>query len=239
MKRFKQILFVCSFVLLLYSMIKIITIKKDERNSKEAIPQFISAMEKKEAEINTFINEIEGSIGWLTIAQTESINLPIMQTDNNEYYLSHDAFGNENIFGAAFLEAEIDSENKHLIIHGHSTYEPLMFTELKYFLDSDYVQKNPSFLYYDKKGTYLCEIVSAYSYQPTDLSHYAFDEQGYQEYLDLILSYNTISSSAVITSKDRLITLSTCDMRDTSYRILVHAKMTEITKIDIIEKETE
>ena len=127
MKRFKQILFVCSFVLLLYSMIKIITIKKDERNSKEAIPQFISAMEKKEAEINTFINEIEGSIGWLTIAQTESINLPIMQTDNNEYYLSHDAFGNENIFGAAFLEAEIDSENKHLIIHGHSTYESLMF----------------------------------------------------------------------------------------------------------------
>ena len=227
MKRFKQILFVCSFVLLLYSMIKIITIKKDERNSKEAIAQFISAMEKKEAAINTFINEIEG------------INLPIMQTNNNEYYLSHDAFGNENIFGAAFLEAEIDSENKHLIIHGHSTYEPLMFTELKYFLDSDYVQKNPSFLYYDKKGTYLCEIVSAYSYQPTDLSHYAFDEQGYQEYLDLILSYNTISSSAVITSKDRLITLSTCDMRDTSYRILVHAKMTEITKIDIIEKEME
>lgn len=223
MRYIKQIIAVCCLLLLMISVGQIIQIRSQQKQNHGQIQKFIEVQKTEDKPVNTFIDEIENSVGWLTMSQTKSIDMPIMQGKDNEYYLTHNAFDEPNLLGAAFLDFQIPATSQHLIIHGHSTYEDDMFTELKYYLDEEYVKAHPSFLYYDKQGTYLCEIVSVYSFQPSDLSHYAINLD--QEYLQLIQQYNYITTDVTLSEQDRLITLSTCDMRDTSYRILIHAKM--------------
>lgn len=228
MKTMRKTIFILSLILFLYAIIQKNKINIQKQAIRQQAQQYQSQI--KETTTQAMIQEIKNSIGWLQISQTESINMPVMQNEENDFYLEHDAYGNPNIMGAAFLEAGISLNQNHLIIHGHSSHEPLMFTELKYYLDQEYVEAYPTFIFYDRNHKYLCEIVSVYSFQPVDLSHYAYDlnEQEYAFYLDMIDKFSQVKTSVSMNEKDRLITLSTCDMRDTSYRILVHAKMTEI-----------
>ena len=57
---------------------------------------------------------------------------PIVQTNNNDYYLHYDIYKNENINGAAFLDYRNNiRESKKLLIYGHSDpYGELPFVKI-------------------------------------------------------------------------------------------------------------
>ena len=71
---------------------------------------------------------------WITVSGT-AIDYPLVQGSDNKYYLTHDAFGNENKAGAIFinsLNAKDLSDNK-TIIFGHNQADGSMFSDLNKF----------------------------------------------------------------------------------------------------------
>lgn len=59
----------------------------------------------------------EDIVGILEIENSNYV-VPILQADDNEYYLNHDAYGKDNYMGAIYLDfrVDIDSSRKLLIL---------------------------------------------------------------------------------------------------------------------------
>ena len=106
-----------------------------------------------------------------------------------------------------------------------------MFSNLKFYLDEEYCS-DPTHRYINfntKNQKYLAEIFSVYKTTPNQVN------LPYQ-FTDIIELQNTINSwkeisvynfNTEVTASDKLLTLYTCD-NNTTYRILVHAKLIPI-----------
>ncbi len=66
------------------------------------------------------------TIGWITIADSERtiVDLPVLQTDDNEYYLEHDFDGNPSRAGALYADyhAPVTATERpaNIVIYGHN-----------------------------------------------------------------------------------------------------------------------
>ena len=62
-------------------------------------------------------------VGWIRVPDT-TINYPIMQTGNNDYYLSYTFERNTNIAGSIFMDYRnaADFSDRNTIIYGHNMY---------------------------------------------------------------------------------------------------------------------
>ncbi len=88
-------------------------------------------------------------IGWINIPNTP-INSPIVQAqaDKPMYYLTHDIYGNYNIFGAIYLDAdcvEKGLESLNSIIAGHHIGDDgnAMFGQINAYLNEGYAASHP------------------------------------------------------------------------------------------------
>jgi sortase B len=82
---------------------------------------------------------LSGQVAWLKIDGTH-IDYPVMQTDDNQWYLSHDYYGNSVASGAVFLDYRnaADFSDELSIIYGHRMNSDLMFSDVAKYCDADY-----------------------------------------------------------------------------------------------------
>ena len=83
------------------------------------------------------------TVGWLSISDTE-INYPVVQRGDNEYYLKHSFYGEEDSNGALFVDYRSDIVNQHTntIIYGHNMRSGMMFGGLKNYLDKTFYENH-------------------------------------------------------------------------------------------------
>lgn len=165
-------------------------------------------------------------IGWIQIPGTK-INYPIVQGDDNEYYLTHTVNGEENSGGAIFMDAAIEDrfEDKNAIIYGHNLKSGAMFSRLNRYARKSFWDANRYIYITTPFGMSTYQVFSAYqTTADADIYYYGFEEDQYfQEYLDRIVSYSIFNAGVSVNKEDTIITLSTC-ANDTSQRFIVHAK---------------
>jgi sortase B len=84
------------------------------------------------------------TVAWLTIPDTE-IDFPIVQCEDNEYYLSHGFDGEETYFGVPFLDYRNTSDfsDFNSIIYGHNISNKYVFAPLLQFKNSEYFAEHP------------------------------------------------------------------------------------------------
>lgn len=88
----------------------------------------------------------EDIAGWVTIPDT-NVNLPVMQREDNVFYLSHDLNQEHDINGLPFmdfrnkLEAGVFSTNT--LIYGHNMTSGMIFRDLVYYKDPEYYKAHP------------------------------------------------------------------------------------------------
>lgn len=128
-------------------------------------------------------------IGWLTIPSLE-LSLPLVQAHQNDpdYYLDHDVYGNENIYGCPYLDADciqdgLDSRNA--IILGHSLTDGSMFTPLLDYVDESFAQSHREVIVYTPKKTTTYQVRRASIVLGDDLTKCSsFDsEESYFQWL--------------------------------------------------------
>jgi sortase B len=102
-------------------------------------------------------------VGWLRIDDTP-VDYPVTQTDNNEYYLTHDVNKKENITGSIFMDYRnnIKGYNRNTILYSHSMKNGTMFgAVLRY--ESRWNFENKPIIEFDTiYGDEKWEIFSAY-----------------------------------------------------------------------------
>lgn len=81
------------------------------------------------------------TVGYLIAS--DSIEFAVVQRDN-EYYLTHNFFGEEAVEGTAFMDQgnSIDPMDEHLLIHGHNMRDGSVFGDLDEFRDLDFLKEN-------------------------------------------------------------------------------------------------
>lgn len=79
--------------------------------------------------------------GWIQIEGT-SVDYPIMQSNDNAYYVTHDFYKNESSNGSLFLDYRNNTlEDTNLIVYGHNIRSGDMFGSLKKYEEYDYFKK--------------------------------------------------------------------------------------------------
>ena len=107
-------------------------------------------LEKVELDTNAILPELRDIydlnhelVGWITIPGTV-IDYPVVQCQDNDYYLEHDFYGNSNINGQIILDNQCDpyTPSYNLILSGHHMKNGSMFGDLPEYRNQVYWEKH-------------------------------------------------------------------------------------------------
>ena len=161
-------------------------------------------------------------VGWLCIPGTK-IDYPVMYRDgDNDFYLSHDFYGEEDRSGLLVLDKRCDrnAEAMNVLIHGHNMSSGLMFGELMEYKSEAYYRNHPYIEYSNLYENRKYEIVSVFLSNVNDADEESFryydyihieDAASYEAYIKSAVSDTLYDTGVTATYPQRLITLSTCD----------------------------
>lgn len=171
-------------------------------------------------------------IGWIEIEGT-NINYPVLQTDNNDFYLNHDYQKKYNANGSLFLDKDYDWEvpSSNMLIYGHNTRDGSMFYDLLKYKNESYYKEHPKIRYtslnedseYEIFAVFLSRVY--YKNETNVFRYYNFiNAQNENEYNSYV--YNSKKSSLYNIDKTpkynaQLITLSTCSHHTQDGRLVV------------------
>ena len=179
----------------------------------------------------------EDLAGWLEIDDTD-INYPVMQTEDNEYYLTHNFDKADDSNGALFADYRSDLVNSttNTIIYGHNMKSGMMFGGLKKYLDEDYYNEHKtihfSTLYEDRKYEVVAVCLSKVAYQDDNSYRYynfidAASATEFQAFYENVQSLSVYGTEIDMSSDDQLLTLSTCNSYVDDGRLFLVAKRVE------------
>lgn len=174
-------------------------------------------------------------IAWINIEALD-ISYPVAQGKDNEYYLHNTIKKNYNFAGSIFMDYECkpNFSDKNTLIYGHNMKDGSMFGTLKKFYEDEVYQKSPYFWIYTPEKIYKYEIFSCHEVGAVSNSYQiAFSsDEDFQKYLDEAAQSSVVNSKAVVTSGDRIVTLSTCTGNEAT-RFIVQGKL--IDKFNVKE----
>lgn len=171
--------------------------------------------------------------GWLAI-EGMKIDYPVMQCEDDEYYLHRDYYGEESKYGCLYVRGQADLEKgTNFIIYGHNMKDGSMFGDLDYYLKEKFYREHSriSFDTLYEERTY--EIVAVFRSQVYDadddvFKYYQFYEAETQEEFDDF--YHNIKALSLYDTGveaqfgDTFLTLSTCAYHVEDGRLVVVAK---------------
>ncbi len=185
-------------------------------------------------EYQTLYNKNKKLIGWLKIDDT-TIDYPVMQTVNNEYYLDHNFNQEYDKNGSLFLDKDCDvvRRNTNLIIYGHHMKSGKMFGNLNSYSNEEYGKKH-ALIQFDtiyEKGTYEVMYVfrsRIYNEDEVVFKYYQFldaaSEAEFNSNMQEMAALSLYDTGVTARYGDELLTLSTCDSSETDGRFVVVAK---------------
>lgn len=177
-------------------------------------------------DINKLENEYEGATGYIDIPNT-NISYPIMQGEDNSYYLKHLPNGDRNKMGSIFLDYRNNGFNdKNTIIYGHNFNNGTMFSDLLNYKSFEFYKKHSNYKIYTSDKVIEVAIFAVYIADATkDELPINFESTDFEDYLDMVLESNLINSEVSIDSEDNLITLCTCSNGSWKNRLIVIGKV--------------
>ena len=196
-------------------------------NNQEETPKFVFTKEN----YDKLLSMNEDFKGWLYIPGTK-ISYPLVQTNNNDYYLHHNFEKESNSGGAIFISSNNANpfEDANTIIHGHHMRDGSMFATLMNFKEEDFAKSTS--IYVNTKDKLLEYQVFSVFYETANNDSY---QNGFVSDEDYLAYVNTLKGKSLFnlevpefTAADKMITLSTCDYDVNDGRLLVYAKLVSI-----------
>lgn len=142
------ILFLLTIIYFLYGWYSSYKNKKIYEEIKREIIEENNQYEKDETSgsINKVINlkrRYPEIVGWIKVEGT-IINYPILQSDDNKYYLTHNYKKRYSQYGSIFTKKECNINNlfSNTIIYGHNMKDGQMFNQLLKYENEEFYKKN-------------------------------------------------------------------------------------------------
>ncbi len=172
-------------------------------------------------------------VGWIKVENTD-IDYPILQADDNSYYMDKDFYKEYSYPGSIFLDFRCDLNNMyqaaHQIVYGHNMKNETMFQQLTKYQDEDFFKENRYINIDTLYGSYVFEVFAAYemsvsfNYLVTDFS----DRDKWLEFIEVFQQKSDFETDIVLSRSDVVLTLSTCtNSHKDNMRFVVHARLTD------------
>lgn len=174
-------------------------------------------------------------VGWISIEDTP-VDFPVLQGDDNEFYLRHGLDGEYDILGVPYVDYECDVEHgRHLILYGHNmgVGKTERFSSLQNYKDPDYYTQHPVIQLDTLYGSALYKVVAVYALtaRTTDADYFPFntyvdfaDDAAEQAYLDEVARRAFYTTGNYARPDERLLTLCFCTYEMEDARMLVMAR---------------
>lgn len=175
------------------------------------------------------LREVNGDvIGWVSIPDT-ALNYPILQGEDNEYYLERTWDLQKSSAGSIFMEQtnQPDFSDFHTLLYGHRMRDGSMFASLKHYNQKEHWSAHPYVYILTDGGVFRYEIFSAYEAPVKSYTYViGFEKEGVTEkFLEHCVSSSVIDTGIVPTAEDRILTLSTCTGLGYQSRWVVQARL--------------
>ncbi len=154
----------------------------------------------------------EDFVAWFSMPVLE-LDYPVVQGEDDEYYLTHTFEGEENSAGAIFMDSAANSSltDFNTFLYGHNMKNGSMFGKLKQFgRDERLCDSDPYFYLYTRDVAYRYRIISYYV--TTDGSSAYFKpatQEEYKAYVQQVLSSTPYDAREPL-PEGPMVTLSTC-----------------------------
>lgn len=203
----------------------------DENTSKNVENNNIKTTERM-LKVKKLQKKNDDIVGWLEIEDT-NINYPVLQGNDNEFYLNHNYKKERSEKGSIFLDAKYnwDIPSNNLLIYGHNIINGLMFQDLLKYESQDFYKKHPNIRFTTEKEDKEYEIISVfksrvyYKSEKNVFRYYDFiNSEKEKDYMEFIKNAKKVSIyDTEVTAKygDELITLVTCSYHTKDGRFVV------------------
>lgn len=165
------------------------------------------------------------AVGWIWIEKL-GISYPIVQGKDNDYYLSHTFYREENKCGSIFVEVNNhgDFRDQNTFVYGHNMRDGSMFAKLNQYRDEEIFKENPEFYIYTPEGVKRYQIFSCYvASLDWDSFKYQYENQkAYSSWQKTVKKRSLYDTGIVPKPKQKTVTLMTCTPAGDNYRFLVH-----------------
>ncbi len=207
---------------------KIVEKTKDNISNVNKIPDSEDDDTRKINELfNSLLDMNKDTVGWLTVNNT-NIDYPVVQAEDNDYYLNNDFNHNKNYNGWIYADYRNNMEDldENTIIYGHNKYlNETMFGSLNNILNDEWLD-NPDNLIIRFSNLYQdmnFKIFSVYKINKTNdyLTTSFSSKTSFKKFLNIIKNRSIKKFDTEVTEDDKIITLSTC--ADKNKRIVIHA----------------
>ena len=177
-------------------------------------------------------------LGWIVIPNTK-VSYPLVQGEDNDYYLNHTWRKTRSVVGAIFVEQQssADLTDFNTIIYGHRMNNRSMFGRLLDYKKQSYWQDHPRFYITDDSGTHTYEIFAAYepAVGSTPYCIRFSNDTEKQTFINYGLEHSVIETGVVPEVTERIVTLSTCTGNGHATRWVVQG----VERVETVEEAEE
>lgn len=170
-------------------------------------------------------------VAWLYCEDTP-INYPIVQAEDNSYYLHRLTDESYNANGTLFLDYRCagDFTDFKSIVYGHRMKSKAMFGTLPQYARQEYYEEHPVMYLLTPQGDYKVLLAAGFmtsadseDYDPAD------DSDTAQAFIDAAMSASIFKSDVECSVNDSLLCLSTCSYEYENARLMIMGKLVRLT----------
>ncbi len=232
------------FVYASYQLFSIFSEYKAGEDEYDALQEYVQVVEPEEKEVvevseedgviaaneipscpitvnfDALLNINSDIVGWIYIEAIPTISYPIVQGNDNDYYLTHTVEGVQNSSASIFLDYRnaSDYSDSNSIIYGHNMKNQSMFGILSKLTEEETFAKSPYIWIIEPDGEEVCyQVFSARNVSEMDALYNTLnsDPVTLKANLESYQRYSEVESHEVFTGTEHIITLSTCTSNDT------------------------
>lgn len=174
--------------------------------------------------------------GWLSI-EGMNIDYPVMQREDDEYYLHHDFYGNDSKYGCLYVRetADVNTPGTNFIIYGHNMKDGSMFGDLDLYRKESFWREHSMICFDTLYEERIYEVIAVfpsrvYHSDEDAFKYYQFYNAETQEEFDYfyenIKNLSLYDTGVTAGFGDTFLTLSTCAYHTEDGRFVVVAKAT-------------
>lgn len=181
--------------------------------------------------------ENQDFVGYLS-AEAVNLNLPVVQSNNDEEYLKKNFYGQTTKYGCPFVTHlnNIDPLDMNTVIFGHHMNNNTIFGTLDAYKKIDGFKKAPVITFNTLYKDYQWKIIAAFitnAYGKDDVNGYVFpyyftslsSYEKYSSYLNELAQRSLYDTGVDVVPTDRILTLSTCSHEFEDARFVVVARL--------------
>ncbi len=200
-------------------------------------------------EIKDFYNTNKDTVGWIKVDGT-LINSAVVQSEDNDYYLNHDFYGNSSYAGYVYADyrSVINEyswdQSDNITIYGHNQKDGSMFGTLQYYKIKksdtsrfDFYKEHPTFTFSNLYEDYTYKIVAIFVTEATKsqsrdgkifdshnfvkFSDDPADKRSFENFVKNINERSEVLTGVDMEETDKFMTLLTCSNEFDDSRFVV------------------